>query len=540
MPTASQRGGSVGARSRSLAAGEDADISEAGYGYPPSPRPELSAELRLPWGGYPPPFLPQRASFPPHPFELGGGGPPGWAPPQPQPRAHAMPSASPSFYGAAAAYMHGAPPPQNWQGPLGQDVWLGGPGPAPWRGWPLPPRSESFGSSFGSTWTGPRAARDGPVGLQALLARRSGHGHEGSGGAVRRCSSPMPAAPSASSFPPTRSFSSEQEWSRGVPAVVRACSQEWGRHSPPAWDAGFPDARAAESWQGYALPPARERARTPLPDRRGTSPPTSAWEGQRAELFLPVNGFSESYRTPSPEGLRRRRDYSDGLMQAVTELVPAGSGRNTARSFVARSDPGAADRLHSQLVRYGRSSDRGRRCASPASTAPRGATGTEVQDVIASVLGAQTWGHGQGDYAADFQTVEALEFLPFNKCLEHTQTAPAFRIIDGRDDALLGDGARPEPRRPPQPPSSAMSTAASDFDQGVTEQLGVPAHLGEAGAKRKSSRRSEKLVAARRAVYFDATVPDLKHELRRRGLDSVFCFSRDDLVERLLENDLGE
>jgi len=41
----------------------------------------------------------------------------------------------------------------------------------------------------------------------------------------------------------------------------------------------------------------------------------------------------------------------------------------------------------------------------------------------------------------------------------------------------------------------------------------------------------------RRDSYKAMGVLDLKRELTRRGLDSVFCFSKEDLVQRLIESD---
>lgn len=126
----------------------------------------------------------------------------------------------------------------------------------------------------------------------------------------------------------------------------------------------------------------------------------------------------------------------------------------------------------------------------------------------------------------------------------HQRPLPGSRV-------LRGPGPAPRP---------AERGAARQLDK-VRSMESVP--LGTSSPKRLSPASTRVLINGRRAAgqgaaprqgserpagpprapgrpegaYGSLTVRDLKLELRNRGLDSVFCFSRDDLIDRLQESD---
>lgn len=101
--------------------------------------------------------------------------------------------------------------------------------------------------------------------------------------------------------------------------------------------------------------------------------------------------------------------------------------------------------------------------------------------------------------------------------------------------SLTSSTRAPRPREtlPPWRPGAASLGTGSNM--GSRSSL-----LGRKPRPPKASEAKPKSRPRRRRDYSNMTVVDLKLEIKKRGLDCVFCFNRDDLVERLRESDRDE
>eukprot|EP00811_Abedinium_folium_P014633 NODE_23625_length_658_cov_2.135593.p3 GENE.NODE_23625_length_658_cov_2.135593~~NODE_23625_length_658_cov_2.135593.p3 ORF type:complete len:135 (+),score=51.88 NODE_23625_length_658_cov_2.135593:127-531(+) len=97
--------------------------------------------------------------------------------------------------------------------------------------------------------------------------------------------------------------------------------------------------------------------------------------------------------------------------------------------------------------------------------------------------------------------------------------------------SAVGSSTHYERRRNSRRHAAQQQTNVDEVMQNLQARLGdLQRDLGD-GAQPKTDAVSE----ARRRAYIALSNADLKLEIRRLGLDCIFCFSHEDLVDRLLQ-----
>eukprot|EP00928_Gymnodinium_smaydae_P043796 TRINITY_DN2927_c3_g1_i1.p1 TRINITY_DN2927_c3_g1~~TRINITY_DN2927_c3_g1_i1.p1 ORF type:complete len:412 (+),score=77.55 TRINITY_DN2927_c3_g1_i1:174-1238(+) len=248
-------------------------------------------------------------------------------------------------------------------------------------------------------------------------------------------------------------------------------------------------------------------------ERGGRGRGASAEVGEAADVAVTAAEDDSAAAAAAVAAVSRLVSADTSLLQVLSRLPPAGSGRSSARSGL-RSDPGASTKraeVMSSAVRNGLAREREREPCAGSLSAPmplqspepllrREETGCGLQATVASIPAEMVVG---ASYASAAPRSPRSPRSPRQCAVPATAPAAAlpFRVINGREDALVAE------RRSP--------------------------------ASKASGKAAEVAKLHGRCRYEDMSVSDLKLELRQRGLDSLFCFSREDLVERLREHDKG-
>eukprot|EP00927_Polykrikos_kofoidii_P014934 TRINITY_DN16617_c0_g1_i2.p1 TRINITY_DN16617_c0_g1~~TRINITY_DN16617_c0_g1_i2.p1 ORF type:complete len:583 (-),score=97.06 TRINITY_DN16617_c0_g1_i2:118-1755(-) len=255
-------------------------------------------------------------------------------------------------------------------------------------------------------------------------------------------------------------------------------------------------------------------------------------------------------------GFRVARTDSS-LIQALSQLQPAGGQRNHASGLRgaggASSDPGCGSEVRSRLLELN-----------------IGLAGARGGSVVDGCNGGR--GLHQTPFQFDTDREQAMRRVPGSPPAGWGAPPPSvspFFVVDGRDNALLGEvggsghgsracsaesgkassgfverfssgsftsdwkTTRHEKAASSFATSHATSTTPSSTPYGERGDVGMAGFDGlgrdaTCGRLPKPPKASD---------YAGVSEAELKLELKRRGYDSLFCFTREDLVDRLLDTD---